>query len=722
MAQRIQDLKPLSRDLQDSDMFEMQGSDIGSARTTAGDIKNMAVEESTSISNKALSDHESTEAGNGVLGHVKLVNNALPPELIPNGYDASFQQFAGSFIQFSAEANLPDTVVPCYGGVLYPSQFRDQLVSLKSKIPSSWIQADGSVKLPNLMDTILSFSPVNGFGDTYNLSTLSGQRYAALQTTTADNVPVSTPKNIKSFSVVTCIVTGQINQINSNKTYYLHDPISGEYTGMQIQLPVVTGKDEGVGFNPDLMKDSIVQRKQSDIAIDYWSIDNMCGDPVGILSGANENPSQINTSFTLSKIPEIVRTFNMDGIPMVFDIKQGWLYIYRKDNPNQYIAFQGGFTYPGKNTWFNGGAALLLNSNVIRLSSTKIQSEYNSPSTSNALQFSGWINVNGIIAIRGGQVLMQLGVDYNNNDRVIVPFGMWTWLKFYQNSVGNEQQRNWIYDWLKNMPSSIMNKLERYPNIPMYKNGSYDWIIDANKDAGCVWYGEVPLKQIPYVQNNLLSEFFADPVSKVDNYNVQTNINAQNFDIDTVMAVNGRKIYVDGYIVTLDVKPNYFQWQTDEGYILRVNQSAVWDQNSLNYPQGNITKNGCNASFTLNMSTNSVIDLIFPDNSKQPIQTKTTTGVSMYFYIRESVTGVSAGTTPKKYIFDSMVTQAPTDRQDDATEFFTHFPLNWVSTQDQLKSWTSGGNSDFRWYMKNIGVSQFIKIKEGAEVSVRNSV
>ena len=718
MAQRIQDLTPLSRPLQDSDMIEIQGGDVGSARTSAGAIKDMAVTQATTQSEKALSDHKAVEAANDVLGHVKLVNNALPPQLIPTGYDATYQQFAGSFIQFSSESNLPNTVVPCLGGIIYPDQFADNLVSLKSKIPASWVKEDDSIQLPNLMDRLLTFSPVNGFGNNYELSPLAGQRYAALHTTTGDNVPVSATRNLKMFSIVTCIVTGQINQITSNKTYYLHDPVSGEYSGMQIQLPVVSGRNEGVGFNPDIMKDTIVQRKQTEIADSYWAADNMCGDPVGILSDANQNPNQMQL-LTLSKIPETVRTFNMDGIAMVFDIQNNGLYLRRKDNPDHYLALIGGLSYPGKNTWFNGGATLLVNTAALRFGSTRIKSEYSSTSTDNALQFSNICNANAVISVRGGQVLIQFGCDINNNDRVITPLGLWTWLRVFQNNSSNQQYRDLIYDWMQGMPRAIMNKLERFPNIPMYRNNYYDWIIDANKDAGTIWYAEVPTKTIPYKQNELLKEFFGEAVTKQDKFGIQNSINAQNFDISTVIPENGRKLYIDGYIMTLDVKPNYFEWKTDEGYVLRVNNPASWDSNGLNYPQGNITANGCNASFKLTMSaTSSGVTLIFPGSSKQPIQTTSGSMIDMYFYVRDAVTGISANDIPRKFVFESMITRAPQDRQDDAREFFSHFPSNWTSTQDQDKQWTTGGNASFRWYMKNIVSSSATVLNLGGDTEV----
>lgn len=628
MAQRIQDLNPLSRPLQDSDMMELQGTDVGSARTSIGDIKQVSVSQATAISSQALSTHEAVEASNGVLGHVKLVNNALPAELIPTGYDASYQQFAGSFIQFSSESNLPNTVVPCLGGVIYPDQFEDKLSSLKSKIPSSWIKDDGSVQLPNLMDRLLMFSPVNGFGQSYELSLLLGQRYSALHTTAADNVPFLTAKNINTFSILNCIVTGQIRTVVSNKTYYLHDPISGEYSGMQIQLPVVEGRPEGVGYNESIMKDSIIQRKQTDIADSYWSSDNMCGDPVGILSNANQNPNQMQF-LTLDKIPEKSRTFNIDGIPMVFSIENQIIYLKRQDNPNHYIAFVNGLTYSGKNTWFNGGSTLLINSNSLRISSTKIQNEYSNTNTNNCLQWSNVCNCNAVISIRGGQVLIQFGVDYNNNDRVIVPFGLWLWLKIFQNNYSNEQQREWIFDWLKGMPRSVINMLERYPNIPIYRNNvsgfsdAYGWVIDANKDAGTIWYAEVPLKTIPNTQNELLSEFFAETVASETRTDIQNDINAQNFDISTVIPENGRKLYIDGYIMTLDIKPNYFEWQTDTGYILRVNVPAKWNASGLSSPTGNMTSNGCNASFILDIPAQTQVLLFFPGSEKEVIQTST---------------------------------------------------------------------------------------------------
>lgn len=720
MAQRIQDLTPLSRPLQDSDMIEVQGGDVGSARTSAGAIKDMAVTQATTQSNKALSNHEAVEAANDVLGHVKLVNNALPPNLIPTGYDASYQQFAGSFIQFSSESNLPNTVVPCLGGIIYPDQFADSLVSLKSKIPVSWVQEDGSVKLPNLMDKVLSFSPVNGFGSDYLISPFAGQRFSLMQTGDGQNDTTLLPNNLKMFSIVTCIVTGQTKQVTSNKTYYLHDPISGEYSGIRIQLPIVAGKAEGIGFNPDIMKDSIVQRKQTEIADSYWAADNMCGDPVGILSNANENPNQMQF-LTLEKIPEGARTFNMDGIAMVFEIQGQILYVRRKDNPDHYIAISGGFSYSGKNTWFNDGAALLINSGTVRLSSSRIKNEYVNEPTNNTLQYSSVIFVNGVISVRGGQVLIQLGCDWNNNDRVIVPMGMWTWFRFYQRE-GDLTRRGLIYDWMKGMPSVLMNKLELYPNIPMYRNNYYNWIIDANKDAGTIWYAEVPTKTIPYKQNDLLKEFFAETVTRVDKFNIQNNINAQNFDISTVIPENGRKLYIDGYIMTLDVKPNYFEWKTDEGYILRVNTPATWDSNGLNYPQGNMTANGCNASFKLTMSANtSSVTLIFPGSSKQSIQTTSGNMIDMYFYVRDAVTGIAANEVPRKVVFDSMTSKAPQERREDAKEFFSHFPSNWTSTQDQDKSWSNGGSSQFRWYMKNVvaSVETVLNLDGDTEVSVK---
>lgn len=68
---------------------------------------------------------------------------------LPSYMIGSVQPFFGN------DENMALYSVPLLGGVLNPNNYQDNLVSLKNRIPSTWILPDGRVQLPNMDDRVL---------------------------------------------------------------------------------------------------------------------------------------------------------------------------------------------------------------------------------------------------------------------------------------------------------------------------------------------------------------------------------------------------------------------------------------------------------------------------------------------------------------------------------------------------------------------------------------
>ena len=256
-----------------ADMINGMVFEIVNALTALGQTPDRAKEDQLSVGLLAKFDKLSSDLGARIGALESRVTN------FNNEKIASYQFFASGtagrgWVQLS-------------GGVINPADFKDNLSSLKGRIPTSWIQGDGRVKLPDANDRVLQYDRGLGWGvfqddAIRNISGWFGNLNSPSTTSTAyaggafatenvtgmpslswsgsstragkinmyasNVVPTASFNRERTMNAVLCIYAGEPVGTKSVKSYYLLNP-DNTYSGQTIELITTETNDEGIGFN-----------------------------------------------------------------------------------------------------------------------------------------------------------------------------------------------------------------------------------------------------------------------------------------------------------------------------------------------------------------------------------------------------------------------------------------------------------------------------------------